>query len=121
MGRRQRLPVGAAVRVADGIQIVLRYATPEGGAAGGWPHNPNGSAQDAAALCNAAGNVVAMMPHPERCAWLGQVPEMLPGAWGARRREAAGDWEALRGVGPGLAIFQAMVAAAGKGEAGLAS
>jgi phosphoribosylformylglycinamidine synthase len=27
---------------------------------------PNGSARDAAALTNAAGNVLAIMPHPER-------------------------------------------------------
>ncbi len=96
-------------------QITLRYTDPAGASASGWPHNPNGSERDAAAVCNAAGNVVAMMPHPERCAWLGQVPEMLEGPWGERRRAAAGNWEALRGPGPGLAIFEAMVTAAVKG------
>ncbi len=30
---------------------------------------PNGSALDAAALTNTAGNVLAIMPHPERDAW----------------------------------------------------
>ncbi len=30
---------------------------------------PNGSALDAAALTNTAGNVLAIMPHPERNAW----------------------------------------------------
>ncbi|MCS7085062.1 MAG: phosphoribosylformylglycinamidine synthase subunit PurQ, partial [Bacteroidia bacterium] len=30
--------------------------------------NPNGSVADAAAICNATGNVVGMMPHPERAA-----------------------------------------------------
>lgn len=29
-------------------------------------NNPNGSFQNAAAICNPKGNVVAMMPHPER-------------------------------------------------------
>ncbi len=95
-------------------QIVLRYAGPGGEAPGGWPRNPNGSALDAAALCNEAGNVVAMMPHPERCAWLGQVPEMIEGPWGEKRREAAGNWEALQAAGPGMAIFEAMVTAASK-------
>lgn len=35
--------------------IVLRYAT-----------NPNGSVGDVAGLCNPAGNVLGLMPHPER-------------------------------------------------------
>lgn len=99
-------------------QIVLRYSGPGGQAAGGWPRNPNGSERDAAAICNAAGNVVAMMPHPERCAWLGQVPELLEGPWGARRREAAGDWARLRGPGPGMSVFVAMVAAAARRAGG---
>ena len=37
-------------------QIVLRYA--EG-------TNPNGSAADVAGVCNPAGNVMGLMPHPE--------------------------------------------------------
>ena len=36
-------------------QVVLRYAGP----------NPNGSAGDVAGVCNAAGKVVGVMPHPE--------------------------------------------------------
>lgn len=39
-------------------QVPLRYAS-------GYPNNPNGSANDIAALCNAAGNVMGLMPHPE--------------------------------------------------------
>ncbi|NLT73178.1 MAG: phosphoribosylformylglycinamidine synthase subunit PurQ [Chloroflexi bacterium] len=34
-------------------------------AAAGYPANPNGSLADAAALCNAEGNVLGLMPHPE--------------------------------------------------------
>jgi phosphoribosylformylglycinamidine synthase len=37
-------------------QVVLRYAAGE---------NFNGSARDIAGVCNAAGNVVGLMPHPE--------------------------------------------------------
>jgi phosphoribosylformylglycinamidine synthase len=36
-------------------QVVARYATAA----------PNGSADDIAGICNAAGNVVGLMPHPE--------------------------------------------------------
>jgi phosphoribosylformylglycinamidine synthase I len=46
-------------------QIVLRYHTPEGSS---LPGNPNGSARDIAAICSPDGNVVGMMPHPERLA-----------------------------------------------------
>ena len=36
-------------------QVIFRYAD-----------NPNGSARDIAGICNQAGNVFGMMPHPER-------------------------------------------------------
>jgi len=36
-------------------QVVFRYK-----------HNPNGSARDIAGIVNAAGNVLGMMPHPDR-------------------------------------------------------
>jgi phosphoribosylformylglycinamidine synthase I len=48
-------------------QVALRYAV-GGGAAGAdvpYPHNPNGSARAIAGICNAAGNVLGLMPHPE--------------------------------------------------------
>jgi len=37
-------------------QILLKYA---------HDHNPNGSSSDIAGVCNAAGNVFGLMPHPE--------------------------------------------------------
>jgi phosphoribosylformylglycinamidine synthase len=43
--------------------VVLRYE-----------ENPNGSVDDIAGVCNAAGNVVGLMPHPERAC------DMLTGA-----------------------------------------
>ena len=45
-------------------QVLFRYCTengtisPEG--------NPNGSLNNIAGICNRQGNVLAMMPHPER-------------------------------------------------------
>ena len=48
-------------------QVVFRYATPEGARADGdaqW--NPNGAARSIAGICNRGGNVLGMMPHPER-------------------------------------------------------
>ena len=49
-------------------QVVFRYVTPDGERADGDPRwNPNGAARAIAGICNAGGNVLGMMPHPERC------------------------------------------------------
>jgi len=42
-------------QLRDQERIVLRYV-----------ENPNGSVDDIAGICNEAGNVVGLMPHPER-------------------------------------------------------
>jgi len=45
-------------------QVLFRYATPTGDAS---PEaNPNGSLNNIAGICNRRGNVLGMMPHPER-------------------------------------------------------
>jgi len=46
----------------DGL-VVFRYCSPDG--AIGEPHTPNGASNAIAGLCNDAGNVVGLMPHPE--------------------------------------------------------
>jgi phosphoribosylformylglycinamidine synthase I len=53
-------------RLSAAGQIVLRYAPGE---------NPNGSARDVAAVCNEAGNVMGLMPHPEHA-----VDELVGGS-----------------------------------------
>ncbi len=87
--------------------LALRYAGC--GEAGGGPWNPNGSVLAAAAVTNRGGNVLAMMPHPERAAWLWQVPEDLDDRWGRRRRSFAGDMTALSGEGPGRFLLRRLV------------
>ncbi|NEO86657.1 MAG: phosphoribosylformylglycinamidine synthase subunit PurQ [Spirulina sp. SIO3F2] len=47
-------------------QILFRYASSNG--AVDEEHNPNGSLHNIAGIMNAAGNVLGMMPHPERAA-----------------------------------------------------
>ncbi|HNQ34713.1 MAG TPA: phosphoribosylformylglycinamidine synthase I [bacterium] len=47
-------------------QVALQYATPEGEPTLEFPANPNGSEAAVAAVTNQAGNVLGMMPHPER-------------------------------------------------------
>ncbi len=52
-------------KLEDNDQIVFRYVGPNGEKAE-YPWNPNGSPSDIAGICNPAGNVMGMMPHPER-------------------------------------------------------
>lgn len=47
-------------------QTVYRYSDNNGSIIDEFPINPNGSMYNIAAICNPAGNVMAMMPHPER-------------------------------------------------------
>ncbi|CAN5522570.1 phosphoribosylformylglycinamidine synthase subunit PurQ [soil metagenome] len=46
-------------------RVVFRYVTMEGEVS--EKANPNGSARNIAGIVNDAGNVLGMMPHPERC------------------------------------------------------
>jgi phosphoribosylformylglycinamidine synthase len=87
-------------------QVPFAYAALAGeGPARGWPDNPNGSEANAAGVTNARGNVLALMPHPERASRLFHVPADLAGPWGERRRNARGASGALAGAGPGHGLF----------------
>lgn len=52
---RYQVDASTLHRLQEGGQVVLRYRD-----------NPNGSAGDVAGLCNERGNVLGLMPHPER-------------------------------------------------------
>jgi len=65
-------------------QIVFRYTTEEGVVTA--EANPNGSIHNIAGIVNEKGNVMGLMPHPERCA------------------------EELIGSGDGLKVFESMIA-----------
>ncbi|MCS7032833.1 MAG: phosphoribosylformylglycinamidine synthase I [Phycisphaerae bacterium] len=48
-------------------RVALVYVQPDGSPAGGqFPHNPNGSVDDIAGVCDGSGLVLGLMPHPER-------------------------------------------------------
>ena len=47
-------------------QTVFRYCNNNGNIIDEFPTNPNGSIYNLAAVCNPRGNVMAIMPHPER-------------------------------------------------------
>ncbi|KAF2282032.1 hypothetical protein GH714_042856 [Hevea brasiliensis] len=63
--------------VLDGLvehgSVAMKYAKPSGEPADGqFPHNPNGSAYDIAALSGNGGRALLMMPHPERAVFFTQ-------------------------------------------------
>jgi phosphoribosylformylglycinamidine synthase subunit PurQ / glutaminase len=81
-----------------GGQVALRYVAAGGGAAG-YPDNPNGSDDSIAGVCNLAGNVLGLMPHPEDAILPHQHPRWTR--------------EPVRAEGDGLALFRNAVRYAG--------
>ncbi|MFZ5632769.1 MAG: phosphoribosylformylglycinamidine synthase I [Bacillota bacterium] len=47
-------------------QVVFRYTRPDGRPTMEYPHNPNGSLNSIAGICDRTGLVMGLMPHPER-------------------------------------------------------
>ncbi len=103
-GQVLRMPIGhgegcwvadpdTVAEVEASGRVVFRYtdaagaATPEA--------NPNGSIGNIAGVTNAAGNVVGLMPHPERC-----VEQLLGGTDGYR--VLANVARTLAGTGPAV-------------------
>lgn len=80
-----------------GGQVALTYVGADGRPAP-YPANPNGSAGHVAGICNPAGNVLGLMPHPEGHILPHQHPRWTRGEAG----------------GMGLALFEAGVRAAGR-------
>ena len=77
-------------------QLALAYVFDDGSPASGtYPENPNGSLADIAGICNPAGNVLGLMPHPEDHVAAWQHPQHTRGIQG----------------GSGLALFCAGVEA----------
>jgi len=69
----------------DNGQVLFRYSTPTGGIIPDV--NPNGSINNIAGICNREGNVLGLMPHPERAS------------------------DAMLGSTDGLALFEGLVKA----------
>lgn len=87
---------GFIERLLKEDQVVFRYAMADGTRADKrYPFNPNGSIGDIAGICNPTGNILGMMPHPERAFYRYMYP----------------DWtrETLEGFGDGYRIFKNML------------
>ncbi len=86
--------------------VALVYADGNGDTARSFPDNPNGSLFAIAGVTNPGGNVLALMPHPERAAWMHQVPRRVGGSWG-RVRDGASTADMYK-PGPGRAFFESL-------------
>ncbi len=86
-------------------QVALVYVTPDGKPANGkFPHNPNGSIDDLAGICDPSGRVFAQMPHPERFCSLLNHPQ-----WTRMVRSFLSeghDLESINWDGKGLLLFK---------------
>ena len=80
--------------------VAARYCEPGGTVTPGWPVNPNGAWENAAAVRNPEGHVIAIMPHPERANWAFQVPTDVGGEWRDAKRSGFRD-----APGPGRVFF----------------
>ena len=105
-GEVLRMPIGhgegcwvadaeTVARVEAAGQVLFRYCDERGAAT--LEANPNGSIANVAGLRNEAGNVVGLMPHPERC-----VEALLGGTDGYRLLASLAP--ALVGAGRGTYI-----------------
>lgn len=80
-GRIAVSDAAALERLQSGNLIALSYVDAAGNEAE-YPANPNGSALSIAALTNAAGNVLGLMPHPEDHIYPWQHPRWTRGEAG---------------------------------------
>jgi len=63
-------------RLLNNNQLIFRYSDSSGTYANGeYPLNPNGSFYDIAGICNPAGTILGLMPHPERAYFGWQLPD----------------------------------------------
>ena len=95
-------------RMEDNDQIVFRYVDPDGNYAS-YPWNPNGSIYNIAAICNQEGNILGLMPHPERAFY-----PWLDSEWWRREGEGKGKSRGRRGkkepsYGDGKRIFESVL------------
>jgi len=87
----------------------LHYCDKDGFESEDYPVNPNGSFLNLAGIMNDSGNVLAMMPHPERAFWLWQMPPWIPGVWGDQRARSLRSDSSVDGMGPGSLFFRSLV------------
>lgn len=84
-------------------QIIFRYSTKDGKIEESFPTNPNGAMYNIASLCNKKGNVMAIMPHPERASFIRQLPDSFE-----LKNKFSGNIKAMEDPAPASHIFKSM-------------
>ena len=79
------------LRMEDNDQVVFRYVDPDGNLAG-YPWCPDGAVSNIAGICNPEGNVLGLMPHPERVMFRYQHPDWTRAGG---RPDAPGDGQVI--------------------------
>lgn len=97
---------GNRERVSENAALI--YCDDKGIESSDYPVNPNGSFLNLAGIMNDRGNVLAMMPHPERAFWLWQLPPWIPGEWGNRRIKSLRSGTCADKKGPGSLILTSL-------------
>ena len=92
-----QLPEARLNALEQSGQVAFRYCDPEGKTSAGYPWNPNGAPGDIAGITNPRGNVLGMMPHPERVFHGWQHSD-----WSGNGRDPAGP-------GDGRLLFEGVV------------
>ena len=89
--------------LATNHQTTMQYALTDGQPAGGeFPHNPNGSLNDIAGICDPTGRIFGLMPHPEAYNHTTNHPD-----WTRQREQEKHRGVALGStVGEGIRIFE---------------
>ena len=87
---------GLMEKLNEEKQVVFRYCDRNGRIINEFPFNVNGSTESIAAICNEQGNVLGMMPHPERAFFAWQLPAFDP------RKQRPDE------PGPGRRVFESM-------------
>lgn len=90
-------------RLIKNKQIVFRYSTKAGKTEENFPTNPNGAIYNIAAICNKKGNVMAIMPHPERASFIRQLPDSVE-----LKNKFIGNFNAMEDPAPAMHIFKSM-------------
>ena len=67
-------------------KTTLNYVDSKGVQHESFPTNPNGATANIAGLSNDKGNILAMMPHPERANLLMQIPHYIQSSWSHQKR-----------------------------------
>lgn len=61
-------------KIFSNNQVLFQYCDSEGDVSRGYPWNPNGSIKNIAGITNKDGNIIGLMPHPERFVFVHHYP-----------------------------------------------